>query len=496
MAYLDQKPLTRTRRPARLREFDLEGHLRGETSRVHEGHHVDSSPSARGSTCPKASVLPTLSRTARRVAIALVWLTPLASAIAVGSGGCKTATGSNPASSGAGLFTATSGTGGTSSSSGTGGTGGAGGNVSGLSCQQLFTTTVLPGLVKNCEPCHVNGGFADFLAPPNQYASITEYKSGTDHTPLIVSPADQSILYTYPDSPDHPGTHYGTALAPLKADVLTWLTCEAKSLPPPSDAGPTAFLAPFKPILGALNVIYLDALGSAYVGSSISFLPNQLGSPPSLLQITTLQVYPAGVALHIVHPRFLVLPSGSAVGEPDPSDSLSSVDEVFTPNGLEQEEVDGGMPTRLLGSGEVLIDNWQDGARLELDFSQGSITVVDLTADGGFVTPCSSPNVYQAEVIALGDGGPHYCAANCHGGNKPTAQAAMDLSGLLESPPDYATACAYMRTRIVPDDPSTSQILEVTNPMSTSVIHMYKFAGDQSQYDNFKMGISSWIMAE
>jgi hypothetical protein len=39
-------------------------------------------------------------------------------------------------------------------------------------------------------------------------------------------------------------------------------------------------------------------------------------------------------------------------------------------------------------------------------------------------------------------------------------------------------------------------LLEVTNPMSTSVIQMYKFAGDQTQYDNVKKGISSWITAE
>jgi hypothetical protein len=93
-------------------------------------------------------------------------------------------------------------------------------------------------------------------------------------------------------------------------------------------------------------------------------------------------------------------------------------------------------------------------------------------------------------------GGPLYCATNCHGGKTPTAQAAMDLSGLLKSPPDYATACSYMLTRVTPGDPSSSQILDVTNPANVQVIHMYKFAGNTAAYQTFKTGISQWINAE
>jgi hypothetical protein len=295
------------------------------------------------------------------------------------------------------------------------------------------------------------------------------------------------------------GTHYTPAHLALKASVLSWLTCEAKALPPPPDAGPSTFLAPFKPILGGFNVIYLDALGPSFVGSSIVFTAQQFGSPPSLLQLTGIQVYPAGIALQIVHPRFLVFPAGSAVGQAEPSDAFSGVNEIFTPSGLAGPGGTGGSsaaPDRTLGSGEVLIDNWQQDARLALDFSEGSIAVGHLTADGGLVSPCMRPDLYQNAVTALGDGGPMYCAGMCHGGNKPTAQAAMDLSGLLASPPDYATACSYMLTRVTPGDPSTSEILEVTNPMNVQVIHMYKFSGDATQYNAFNSGMSPWITAE
>lgn len=411
----------------------------------------------------------------------LLLLAPLvaalpALALLAGSGGCTIIKGVSPGSG-------SGGSGGTNGG-GTGGTAVEAGPM--LSNEELFETTVLPGLEANCVPCHVNGGFADFLAPPDPYESITVYKSGTNHNPLIWPVPSQSILYTYPDNSGHPGTKYTPLHDDLKAAVLTWLTQEAASLPPAPEAGPITSLVPFSPILGGLNVIYLDTLGPTFVGSSISFTVNQLGTPPSLLQLANLQVYPAGVALEIVHPRFDVYPAGSSIAQPDPSDILSDVNETFVPQGT----------LRQLGPGEVLLDNWQQGARLGLDFSLGKILTLNLTSDGGIVTPCGAPGEYQTVVTALGQGGPMYCAQNCHGGAKPTAQAAMDLSGLLASPPDYATACSYMLTRITPGDPSSSQILDVTNPANIQVIHMYKFAGNTQAYQAFTTGISPWINAE
>ncbi len=412
---------------------------------------------------------------------ATLWMAGLAAAVASiagSSGGCKVVQGTP-----VGTTASATGAGGGAVTSGTGGAGGVGPM---LSNRDLFEQTVLPGLEANCVPCHVNGGFADFLAPPDQYASITVYKSGTDHDPLIWPVATQSILYTYPDNPDHPGTKYTPLHDDLKTAVLRWLTQEAASLPPEPEAGPMTSIVPFSPILGGLNVIYLDTLGAAFVGSSISFTVSQLGSPPSLLQLSNVQVYPANVALEIVHPRFDVYPAGSTVAQPDPSDILSDVDQTFIPQGT----------LRQLGPGEVLLDNWQQGARLGLDFFLGKIEALNLTSDGGIVTPCQAPGEYQTVVTALGLGGPMYCAENCHGGKKPTAQAAMDLSGLLANPPDYATACSYMLTRITPGSPAMSQILDVTNPANIQVIHMYKFAGNTTAYQAFTTGITPWINAE
>ena len=425
----------------------------------------------------------------RGAAIGMALLAPLVAAL---SGACTIK--SYP-SKGTGTGTlGVGGTGGSGSSASSSASSGSGGGSGGgpaivMDNRQFFEAKVLPGMQANCEPCHVNQGFADFIAPPDPYQSITIYKSGTDHQPLLVPDPTQSILYTYPDSPDHTGTKFTPAHDDLKTNILAWLTREAGTLPPQPEAGPMTYLVPFKPILGGFNAIYLDKLGPDYVGSSIVFTAAELsvpGSPPSLLKLSNLQVYPVGLALHMVHPRFQVYPGGNATPQYEPSDGLSDVDTTFFPNSTQHT----------LGPGELLIDNWQQNARIGIDFSQGSITALHLTGDGGVVPPCTSVANYQMAVTTLGMGGPLYCATNCHGGNKPTAQAAMDLSGLLASPPDYATACSYMKTRITPGVPSTSEILDVTNPAHTQVVHMYKFAGDPTAYMTFSMGISPWIMGE
>jgi hypothetical protein len=388
--------------------------------------------------------------------------------------------GGDTSTSGAGLTSATTSNDGGGGSSGTGGTGGA---PSGLSNRELFETTVQPGLDANCNACHQGAGIADFLALPDEYASVSVYKSVTSDKPLLWPNPEESILYAYPDSSDHNGTPFGTDLVDLKQAVLTWLTQEAKSLPPAA-AGKIDYVVPFKPIIG-LNAIYLDPLGKGYEGSAITFIAEEVGDPPSILQLSQLQVYPAGVALRLVHPRFLVYDADSQTGTADPADSLSDVDETFMP----QED-----PT--LSTGEILITNWQPGARLALDFALGKIESLFLGADGEIIVPCKDLGAYEAAVLKLDEGGPKYCAENCHGGKKTEAMKAMNLSGLLKSPPDYPFACASMRARITGGDVESSQITIVTNPKQVQVVHMYKFGGSSDKYNAFKTGMTSWIKVE
>lgn len=375
----------------------------------------------------------------------------------------------------------------TTGGGGAGGAGGAGGTGGAefASNREMFEKTVQPGLLENCSACHQSAGIADFLALPDVYTSVSVYKSVTSDRPLLWPVPEESVLYAYPDTGDHNGAHYGTELADLKAAVLAWLKKEAETLPP-IEEGAGKSIVPFKPIMGGLNAIYLDSLGTGFESSAITFIAQEMGSPPSILQLTKLEVYPAGgVALRLVHPRFVVFPAEGTEGYPDPADSLSDVDRTF----IAQEDPQ-------LSTGELLITNWEPGARLGLDFSLGKIESLFLGSDGEIKVPCIDLGAFEAAVLALGDGGPKYCAENCHGGNKVEAKAAMNLSGLLADPPDYAQACAFMRSRITPGDVESSQITVVTNPKQLQVVHMYKFNGDTNKYNAFKTGMTEWIMAE
>jgi hypothetical protein len=365
---------------------------------------------------------------------------------------------------------------------GEGGGGGTGGTgvVEFASNREMFEKTVQPGLLENCSACHQSAGIADFLALPDIYTSVSVYKSVTTDRPLLWPVAEDSVLYAYPDTEDHNGVHYGTELATLKANVLAWLKKEAETLPPVEE-GAGKSIVPFKPILGGLNAIYLDSLGMGFESSAITFIANELGSPPSILQLEKLEVYPAGgVALRLVHPRFVVFPAEGTEGFPDPADSLEDLDKTF----IAQEDPQ-------LSTGEILITNWQPGARLGLDFSAGKIESLYLGSDGEIKVPCNDLGAFEAAVITLDSGGPRYCAENCHGGNKVEAKAAMNLSGLLSDPPDYAQACAFMRSRITPGDVDGSQITIVTNPKQLQVVHMYKFDGDTNKHSAFKTGMTA-----
>lgn len=371
-----------------------------------------------------------------------------------------------------------------------GGDGGAGGSTSSTggtqfaSNREMFEQTVQPGLVENCAVCHRDAGIADFLALPDVYTSVSVYKSVTTDRPLLWPVAEESVLYAYPDSADHNGVPYGTELTGLKANVLAWLKEEAKTVPPIEDMGKS--VAPFKPIMGGLNAIYLDSLGNGFESSAITFIAEELGSPSSILRLSKVEVYPAGgVALRLVHPRFVVFPAEGTDGFPDPADSLSDVDKTF----VAQEDPQ-------LSTGEILITNWEPGARLGLDFVLGKIESLFLGSDGEIKVPCIDLGAFQAAVVSLGDNGPKYCAENCHGGNKVEAKAAMNLSGLIADPPDYDQACAFMRSRITPGDVDGSQITIVTNPKQLQVVHMYKFNGDTNKYNAFKTGMTAWIQAE
>jgi hypothetical protein len=257
--------------------------------------------------------------------------------------------------------------------------------------------------------------------------------------------------------------------------MQAWLTFEAAHLPMP-DGGGSALVPPFKPFLmGAFNAVYLDPLGASFKNSSVTFNATELGNPPSMLLLENLQVHPiAGVSLHVVHPLFTVYePAGAEI--PDPVDSFSGFDETYTL---------GSDPT--LGTGSVVLTQWAADSRLSIAFE--SITATSTTGGSG---ACKDVATFQSAVVPQLTTLP--CASQCHGGKNLAAQQQMDLSMIAAMPP--AAACAQVRARITPGDPTTSQILIVTDPTQQAV-HLFKFQGNLNNYNAFKAAVTPWIMAE
>ncbi len=148
----------------------------------------------------------------------------------------------------------------------------------------------------------------------------------------------------------------------LRVKVLAWLTKEALDIPKPSEST-KPYITPFKPLLkGRLNTVYLDPLGKSLESLSILFNAVELGTPPSMLMLTRVEVHPvAETTIHPVHPIFSVYPDGGGE-EPDPVDSLSNVDQTMDIN------------TSSLGTGTVILTNWQKDARLGLAFEAVEVT--------------------------------------------------------------------------------------------------------------------------
>jgi hypothetical protein len=370
----------------------------------------------------------------------------------------------DPAATSSGPAPTTTGTGGGGGEGG--GSGGAG--ATGATAEELFEA-VEPKILEECGACHKLEGAADapFLAQPDVYASITSWPG------IVVPLPSESVLLTHPGDPAHGAGQAPDLSAELRDLATAWLEKEAEELPVAEDEG-KPHLLPFKPLVnGAFNTVYFDPLGPQLVSSSMSFHAELLGDPPSILRLYQIEVHPiADLEIHVVHPLMTVY-TEDAPPDPDPVDSFSTLDQSFS---LETSPV--------LGTGELLLTNWVDGAYLGIAFDK-----IEVLGGGAVPSDCKDVALFEQAVVPKLS----YCADNCHGGKKPEAMAAMDLSQLGVSPP--AAACAQVRARINPTEPAASQIFVVTDPKQ-QVVHMYKFMGSANAHAAFVAAATPWIEAE
>lgn len=352
------------------------------------------------------------------------------------------------------------------------GAGGAGGEGAGVpigggDARAYFEAEIQPGLLSECGACHQLQGAADapFLAAPDIYSAITTYPG------IVVPTVSQSILLTRPADPGH-GAGNAPDLSPaLRAKVEDWLAVESALIPDPIQSANV--VVPFKPKLeGAFNTIYLGDLGQEYENVSITFNATELGTPPSMLLLENLEVHPISeMQIHLVHPLFTAYPSDGAEPVPDPADSFSLVDEVYSLDGLIQ-----------LGTGTFIHTAWSKDSYLSIAFEK-----VELVGDFFPPIDCKALATFQADVLPA-----MQICSTCHGGDNAQAQGAMDLSTLASDP---AAACKQVRARIKAGNPDASQILIVTDPLDVSA-HLYKFQGSLSNYNTFKNEVSPWIVEE
>lgn len=400
-----------------------------------------------------------LKPTSQALPIALLALT-IGVAVASGTASCGDASSSTGSPTGPVGPTSTSSTGGS-------GGGDGGGEPLGGDPRAVFEETVEPGLLSECGACHQLQGSSEsyFLAAPDLYISMTSYPG------IVVANVPDSIVLTRPSDPGHGGGQAPDLSEGLRAKLKSWLELEASRIPKPEDIG--FVVTPFKPKLnGAFNTVYLDELGQEFENVSITFNATELGAPPSMLLLENIEVHPTSeMQLHLVHPLFTAYPSDT-VANPDPSDSLSLIDEVFSLDGKIQ-----------LGTGTVIHTAWEKDSYLSIAFE-------DMFLVGDYFPPtdCLELSTFTQDVAPALE----VCASNCHGGENPQAQGAMDLSKLGS---DDALACRQVRARIKPGSAETSQIFVVTNPLDPSA-HLFKFGGSIGNYNTFKETVSPWVNAE
>ncbi len=343
-----------------------------------------------------------------------------------------------------------------------------GGGGSANDSRSFFEANVKPGLVGQCIGCHDLGGAADspFLAGPDVYTTITSYPG------IVVRVPSQSILETYPASPEH-GGGLGSAPSPELATAIdNWLTMEAALIPPPQLS--MFSITPFKPkVGGAFNTVYLEDLGDEFANVSVTFTARELGTPVSMLLIENIEIHPISqMQLQVTHPLFSAYPADDGDPVPDPADNFSDIDDIFSIT-----------TNQVVGTGTMVHTGWTKNAYLGIGFEN-----VELAGDFIPPTECKNLALFQSDVAPQ----LQVCAGNCHGGQVAQATGAMDLSNLNSDP---FSACQQVRARVKRGFPDESQILIVTNPNDLSA-HLFKFQGSVSNYNFFKGKVSPWIVAE
>ncbi|MCX5744113.1 MAG: hypothetical protein NT062_16615 [Proteobacteria bacterium] len=365
-----------------------------------------------------------------------------------------------------------------------------GGNTSGTpeerAAKDAWINKALPRLVESCTACH-SGQQAniDFLTG----AGDMEIRDRIiTYTPGVVNfdAPQSSRLVTK-------GPHNGPSFTVEQAsDILDWLNAEKAAIPDPGDTGPTLITAKFSPQFCTsgdpgtatcpINTVDLAPLG--VVGAKITFVAQALSSG---LYLNNLSVEGATDGIYIELPLFTsYLESGTVVV--DNIDRFFSVKMNLMAN--VKEQIAGGTAA-FVGFGAGLND------KLEIRFKAVKAYQPD-TGSGSGSGGGGGGGCKQLALFKTTAAGPLVAnCASCHaGGANANAKSAMNIDGAGAA--DDATAllaCNQVRTRINFIDTNLSGFFVAPNP-GDPTNHMFKFGGNQANFNDFKAAVDPWVQAE
>ena len=325
--------------------------------------------------------------------------------------------------------------------------------------------------------CHVNGTFLSappWLAGPDIYASVKNYPG---NIPASNDPLDSKLLTQV--------IHEGPALISTPAlfdRVRDWVVAEVAARGAKLPA--TAAL----PIKTGPNEIDLTALAGGLAGAKLTFDATSSGKILTILNMKITAPFPK--ALHIEGPFYVIVPaSGPTIT--DTTDGFSGSLDV--PNGQTMD---------FFGASSVLT-KWDPAGKLKIVFAKFETVFPD---DGGAGVPCANLTSFKANAVPafkldLGSGN---TCQSCHSGGSPAAKNAMDLT-LLDADP--AGACQQVLHRILPKDPTKSQLVQTPSgqtggdpshpvkdicPAQTTTDAGVQLCTPQAFVD----GVTTWINAE
>lgn len=333
-------------------------------------------------------------------------------------------------------------------------------------------------MMQSCASCHAGAIEDNFLEPASEDGRYERIKQWPG---FITQEPARSALLTYPMvNGSHPGQNNQIHPGPTIDDVdglrpalEAWLDEEARLIVAGDESPLGVGTDPFTPILGGLNVVYLDQVDPSLAGALIMFDAEEGAAG---LTLDRIQVHtPNRTGITIDQPRIVVYPLGVEASTAELNDDFSNV----------RLDVPAGAAVQI-GAGLVFLTEWSPGAKLAFYFKD--IKPYEAPAPVG--NPCLALGVFEARAV------PQLAVCyQCHANQADEASTAMNLLRLADGSAVADTCAELLASKVSLEAPAESLIFRNTDPAG-SAIHEFQFLNDPLAFETFRTEVTSWIEAE